>query len=398
MTVLESVVNRSEARAWATVSLDAIAHNVRTLRALLPSGTAFMAVVKADAYGHGAVPVAQAAVGAGAEWLGVATAEEALDLRAAGIRSPILVLGPVANTWLADLVTAGCSITVQDEASVRALAGIAGPDRPRIHIKVDTGMTRLGVAVDEVADLVAAIDPARVVVEGVFTHLACADDPDPGPTRTQLALFSAAATVVRRRFPQALRHVAASAAVLAYPDAVLDLVRIGIALYGVPPAPHLASVALQPAMTLQARVVRARRVSAGTPVSYGATYRAPRETVIATVPVGYADGYPRTLSGVGWMLVAGRRCRVAGRVCMDYTMLDVGETPVCQGDVVTVFGPGLPVAEVAETAGTIAYEVLCRVGPRVPRIYLADDRPVAVASGGLREAASDAGVRGAAGR
>lgn len=382
-------------RTWAAVDLDAVAHNVRTLRALLPGRPAFMAVVKADAYGHGAVPVAQAATGAGAEWLGVATADEALDLRAAGIRSPILVLGPVEREWLPDLVGAGCAVTIQDEASLAAASAVNAPNRPRIHIKVDTGMTRLGIGPARLADLVAAVDPSRIVVEGVFTHLACADDPDPGPTRAQLAAFASAWGMVRARFPGALRHAAASAAVIAHPEAALDLVRVGIALYGVPPAAHLSWVDVRPAMSLIARVVRTRRVEVGTPVSYGATYRAPCDTVIATVPVGYADGYPRALSGRGQMLVAGRRCPVAGRVCMDYTMLDVGDARVRAGDEATVFGPGLPVTEVADAAGTIAYEVLCRVGPRVPRIYLAGGRPVAVASGGLRIAAGEAGAQGA---
>lgn len=393
MTTREPAFIREISRTWAAVDLDAIVHNVRALRALLPGRPAFMAVVKADAYGHGAVPVSQAATGAGAQWLGVATADEALDLRAAGLRSPILVLGPAPREWLPDLVRAGCAVTIQDEASLAAAAAVSAPDRPRIHIKVDTGMTRLGIDPARLAGLVAAVDPARVVVEGVFTHLACADDPDPGMTRAQLAAFAFAADVVRARFPGALRHAAASAAVIAHPEAALDLVRVGIALYGVPPAPHLSSVDVRPAMSLVSRVIRTRRVEAGTPVSYGATYRAPRDTVIATVPVGYADGYPRALSGRGEMLVGGRRCPVAGRVCMDYTMLDVGDVPVREGDEVTVFGPGLPATEVAEAAGTIAYELFCRIGPRVPRIYLAGGRPVAAASGGLRGAAGEAGVR-----
>jgi alanine racemase len=386
---------REISRTWATVDLDAIVHNVRVLRALLPGRPAFMAVVKADAYGHGAVPAAQAATGAGAEWLGVATAEEALDLHAAGLRSSMLVLGPVAREWLPDLVRAGCAVTIQDEASLAAAAAVNVPDRPRVHIKVDTGMTRLGIDPARLAGLVAAVDPARIVVEGVFTHLSCADDPDLSTTRAQLAAFAAAADLVRARFPKVLRHAAASAAVIAHPETALDLVRVGIALYGVPPAPHLSSVDLRPAMSLTSRVIRTRRVEACTPVSYGATYRTPRDTVIATVPVGYADGYPRALSGRGEMLADGQRCPVAGRVCMDYTMLDVGDARVREGDEVTVFGSGLPAAEVAEAAGTSAYELLCRVGPRVPRIYLAGGHPVATASGGLRAAVSETGAQGA---
>jgi alanine racemase len=242
-------------------------------------------------------------------------------------------------------------------------------------------MTRLGVAPEDVAAVLARLDTASAVVEGVFTHLACADEPDPTITRAQLAAFGRAADAVAHRFPGVIRHVAASAAVVGYPEAAFDLVRVGISLYGVPAAPHLGRVDLRPAMTLLSRVARLRRVPRGTAVSYGATYRAPADTVIATVPVGYADGYPRALGNRGVMLVRGQRLPVAGRVCMDYTMLDAGEVALAEGDQVEVFGSGLSAAEVADAAGTIAYELFCRIGRRVPRVYIRDGRPVAVALG-----------------
>jgi alanine racemase len=353
------------------VDLDAIAGNVRGLRSMLPPQTAFMAVVKADAYGHGAVPVAQAAVDAGASWLGVATADEALELRAAGIQSRALILGPVAPAWFRECVAAGCSLTVSDADMLEALARVRGDGQPRVHIKMDTGMTRLGATLEGLPALLSAAAASKIIVEGVFTHLACADDPASVVTRQQLDTFGQAIEIVRARYPGVLCHAAASAAILGHPDAAFDMVRAGIALYGVPPAPHLRAPGLRAAMTVMSRVVRTLRVGVGTPVSYGATYRARRPTTIATVPVGYADGYPRALSNTGAMVVGGQRFPVAGRVCMDYTMLDVGDAQVRAGDDVTVFGRGgIPVEELAATAGTIAHELLCRVGRRVPRIYL----------------------------
>ncbi len=373
-------LDQVRSRTWAAIDLDALAHNVRVLRDRVPAATAFMAVVKADAYGHGARPVAEAALAAGASWLGVATAEEAIELRGAGVSAPTLILGPVPPEWL-PAVAADCSITVADQTSLDAAQRLPGRQRARVHIKVDTGMTRLGVSVDVLSGLLDAINPTKVVVEGLYTHLACADDPDPAMTREQLILFAGAAELTRARFPAVLCHAAASAGVLGYPGAALDLVRLGISLYGVVPAQHL-SAPLRPVMMLSSRVIRTRRVAAGTPVSYGATYRPRRATTIATVPVGYADGYPRALSSAGAMLIGRQRHPVAGRVCMDFTMLDVGDAGVREGDEVTVFGPGLSAAEVAAAAGTIPYELFCRIGRRVPRLYLRGGRMVAIATAG----------------
>jgi len=367
----------ARSRTWATVDLDAVAHNVGAIRARLPVGTTVMAVVKADAYGHGAVEVSHAAIDAGADSLGVATADEAVELRSAGVRAPVLILGPIPDALIRQVIEADCAFTIADESFVPALRRDVAAGA-RVHLKVDTGMTRLGVATDAVASVAQAIDPTRVTVEGVFTHLACADDPDPTMTRRQLEAFEAAVRAVRARWPHARRHAAASAAALGIADAALDMVRIGIALYGVAPAPHLTDPPLRAVMTMSSRVARVRRVGRGTPVSYGATYRVPQDTTIVTVPVGYADGYPRALSGVGRMLIAGRQAPIAGRVCMDYTMLDAGDAQVRDDEVVTVFGGELPAAAVAETAGTIAYELFCRVGRRVPRLYLRGGQPVAL--------------------
>jgi alanine racemase len=386
----------ARARTWATVDLDAVAHNLRIVAGGLPAGAAVMAVVKADAYGHGAVPVAEAAVGAGAGWLGVATHEEALELREAGLEVPLLVMGPVPAAAVGPLAASGCTLTVGDRSSLTAAAHARAGAPVRVHLKIDTGMTRLGILPEELPEVLNAVDTARVAVDGVFTHLACADDPDDAMTRAQTETFVRAAGLVRDRFPKAMCHVGASATAIAHPESVFDMVRVGIALYGAAPAPHLEAHAdLRAVMTLSSRVVRARRVLRGTAVSYGATYRAPADTAIATVAVGYGDGYPRSLSGSGVMVAAGRRCPVAGRVCMDYTMLDVGDAPVREGDEVVAFGPQLPAVEVAEAAGTIAYELFCRVSRRVPRIYLRGGRPVAVLAGDRLGRPIDAGAEGA---
>jgi alanine racemase len=383
-------------RTWATVDLDALAHNVRVLRGRLPSRTAFMAVVKADGYGHGAVAVAEQAVAAGASWLGVATAEEAVELRAAGIAASLLVLGPVDPAWVPALVDLDCALTIGGRASVPPQTDATVRRPARVHIELDTGMTRIGITPDELPGLLRGLDPNRVTVEGLFTHLACADARDLSMARAQIAAFLQAADWLRARVPDLCCHAAASAGMLAVPEAAFDMVRVGIAMYGVNPTPD-RPLPLQPVMTLRSRVVRARRVAAGTPVSYGATYRTRAATTIVTVPVGYADGYPRALSAVGSMLVAGVPCPVAGRVCMDYTMLDAGDAPVREGDEATVFGGGLPAEDVASAAGTIAYELFCGVGRRVPRIYLGAGRPTAIAVAGrgmMRlDAGAEAGVR-----
>lgn len=381
MNDLELTLARARSRTWASVDLDAVAHNVRAVSSLLPGKTEFMAVVKADAYGHGLVPVAGAALAAGASWLGVMTPGEAAELLAAGVRAPTLILGPISAGWLPRVAGSECRLTVGTIPALEALQSRAGGVRHRVHLKVDTGMTRMGVTVEKLVGLLGRVDPSKVEVEGVLTHMACAGALDPAATRAQLAAFERAVALVRERFPLAIAHAAASAATFAHPEAHLDMVRIGISLYGVAPAPHLNAPALRPAMTLSSRVTRAQRVPAGTPVSYCGTYRTQQATTIATVGLGFADGYPRVLGNAGQMLVGGQRLPVAGRVCMDYTMLDAGGTPVREGDEVIVFGPGLPVDEVADAAGTIPHELFCRVGRRVPRVYLRDGLPVAVAGG-----------------
>lgn len=369
--------------AWAEIDLDAIGENVRAIAAVLRKPARVMAIVKADAYGHGASLVARAAVDAGAAALGVATTEEGVQLRLAGIGVPILLLGytPAEDAEVA--VARDLSVTVFRIEGARALSRAAGrAGRPaKIHLKVDTGMGRLGVAPAEAVSLAREVRRlSGVVLEGCFTHFAAADEADLASARAQLEVFRG---VLRQldavKIPVGLRHAANSAAVMALPASHFDLVRPGIALYGIPPAPHLRHrIPLRRVMRFRARVAQVKRVPAGTAIGYGHAYRAGRATTIATLPVGYADGYPRLLSGRGEVSLGGRRLPIAGRVSMDQCMVDAGKTPIRVGDEVELWGDEVPVEDVAEHAQTIAYEVLAGVSRRVPRVFVRDGQVVGV--------------------
>jgi alanine racemase len=364
----------------AEVSLGALRENCRQAKALVGSGVAVLAVVKADAYGHGAASAARAFLDAGAAGLGVSMVSEGVELRRAGIRAPIVVLGGAFPGEYARAVSHDLAVAVWTLDDAWALGAAAGDAQTiaAVHLKVDTGMTRLGCAPGDVHALGEALaSETRVRVDGVFTHFASADAVDSAPVLAQRARFAGAVEALAAaglRPPHV--HMANSAAVLSEPAAHCTMVRPGLMLYGYAPAPHLASRArLRPAMRLRTRVAQTRDVPAGTPVGYGGTWSAPRASTIATLPIGYADGYPRTASNRGAMLLRSRRVPVVGRVCMDHVMLDVTGVPgVAAGDVVTVFGPspeGEPTADdVAGWCETIAYEVLTSVGKRVPRTYV----------------------------
>lgn len=360
-------------RTWAAVSAAAVKENYGAVRRLVGDGCCIMATVKADGYGHGAVPMAKAFAEAGAEWLSVSNLSEATELRDAGLDLPMLILGYTPPEEAAVLAALGITQTVFDLDYAKQLSRIASAAgvTVKVHIKIDTGMSRLGfVYHDEGADLSDAIEACRLPgldTEGVFTHFACADMEDEAPTRRQFALFSDAV----RRLGEAgvtfrLRHCCNSAATLRFPEYHLDLVRPGLLLYGYAPFP---TVDLRPAMTLKSVVAQVKRVPAGVPVSYGGTAVTERECVLATVPIGYADGLPRAASDKAVMLVGGGEARIVGRVCMDQCLLDVTGLDVHSGDEVIVFGRALSAERLADSAGTIVYEILCRVGQRVPRTY-----------------------------
>jgi alanine racemase len=364
-------------RSEAIIDLGAIRRNVARLR----SGTAaeVMAVVKADGYGHGLVPAARAALAGGASWLGVAFLEEAMALRAAGILAPVLSWLAVPGEDVAAGVAADVDLSVSAPwalAEVVAAARETG-QRARVHLKVDTGLSRGGATEADWPELVTAAGKAAVAAEvevvGIWSHFAYADAPGHPTIGGQVAAFTEAVDVARRLgVDPPLRHLANSAATLTLPEAHFDLVRPGIAVYGltpVPPEPY----GLVPAMTLRSRVALAKRVPAGSGVSYGHVHVTDRETGLALVPLGYADGVPRSASSVGPVWLGGRRRPVTGRVCMDQFVVDVGDDAIAAGDEVVLFGPGTrgePTAQDwAEAAGTISYEIVSRIGARVPRTY-----------------------------
>jgi alanine racemase len=365
-------------QAEARVDLDAIRGNVAILKAR--TSAEVMAVVKGDGYGHGAVQAARAALSGGATWLGVCTLGEALQLREAGVTAPILawLIAPGAPLHQAvglDVDLNAASLGQLDE--VVAAGKIAGR-APRVHLKIDTGLNRNGATVADWPALVEAAAKAEAVgdvrVVGVWSHLVYADVPDHETTGRQLAAFREALAVAEAAgLTPEVRHLANSAAALTRPDTHFDLVRPGIAVYGLSPIEG-QSFGLRPAMTAHARVALVKRVPAGEGVSYGHTYVTERETTLALVPLGYADGVPRHASNIGPVWINGNRYTIAGRVCMDQIVVDCGDDPVAAGDEAVLFGPGdrgEPLADDwAAAIGTINYEIVTRFGsPRVPRTY-----------------------------
>lgn len=370
-------------RARAEIDLDALRANVRTLRALAP-GAALMAVVKSDAYGHGAVRCARAAVEAGATWLGTATPEEALVLRAAGLPGRIMCwLWTPGGPWR-EAVEADVDVSVSGMWALREVTEAARQAgvRARVQLKADTGLGRSGCQPDDWTELVDEALRAEadgvVSVTGLWSHFACADEPGHPSIEAQLTRFRAMVAYAEERGVRPeVRHIANSPATLTLPEAHFDLVRAGIAVYGISPSPELGSSAdlgLRPVMRLSASLALVKHVSGGHGVSYGHHYVTPGDTTLGLVPVGYADGIPRHASGTGPVLVGGKWRTVAGRVAMDQFVVDLGGDEPAAGDEVVLFGTGdrgEPTAEDwAQAAGTIGYEIVTRIGTRVPRVYV----------------------------
>jgi alanine racemase len=358
----------------AQVDLGAIRHNVRALK---PSGAELMAVVKAGGYGHGDVPVARAALEAGATWLGVALVEEGIRLRESGLPAPILVLTEFPPGSEKDALEAGLTPSLYTDASASALAEAVRASGRTVgaHVKVDTGMHRVGLPPGRAVAFCGGLAGSGIDIEGVWTHLAVSEEVDRPETARQMQAFDVVLEALAREgIRPRYRHAANSGATIALPEAHLDLVRVGIAMYGVSPGPALdGGLDLLPSMSLRSRVSMVKRVAAGEGISYGLRYRPRKEATVATVPVGYADGYHRALSGTGMVLIRGNRYPLAGTVTMDQLMVDCGDDPVEPGDEVVLFGEQagqrITAEEVAGWAGTIGYEVLCAVSERVPREY-----------------------------
>jgi alanine racemase len=334
--------------------------------------------VKADGYGHGAVPVARAALEGGARWLAVALVDEGVELRDAGVDAPILVLSEPRAHEMAAARAADLRVTLYSAEGITAAAdaAVAGDEWP-VHLKVNTGMNRVGAEPEDVVSRAREIAASPgLVLEAFWTHLAVADEPDNEFTGDQLQRFADAVDGLDRAgLRPGILHAANSAAAMRIPEARFDLVRVGIALYGIPPAPALVGLFdLRPALSLCAEVTHVKRVSAGERVSYGLRYTLTRDATVATVPLGYADGVPRRLPAVGGeVLIGGRRHPMAGVVTMDQLMVDCGDHPVAVGDEVVLIGEQgderITAEDWARPLDTIGYEIVCGIGPRVPRRY-----------------------------
>lgn len=379
---------------WAEVDLNAYAHNIRELKRITRPDARLMAVVKADGYGHGAIEVARIALQNGAEHLGVARINEAIPLREAGLEAPILIFGYTPPEFATQLVDYDLSQTVYSFSTACALSDRVSREGKtiKIHIKVDSGMGRLGIVLKDLiknqASKSSASNPVQTVasidrlsgleIEGVFTHFATSDSADKTYADKQLTLFMDFLDELRKeRLEFPINHAANSAALIDLPDSHLNMVRPGIATYGLHPSREVQTthVDLKPVMSLKCKIVHLKKVPAGFNVSYGITYQTTSPTTIATIPVGYADGFNRLLSNRGHMLVRGQRAPIVGRVCMDLTMLDVGNIDkVDIEDEVVIFGrqgtEAITAEDLAAQLQTINYEIVSTITSRVPRIYL----------------------------
>ncbi len=365
---------------YAVVDLAAIKSNVRNIKESLPAHAMFCAVAKADGYGHGSVMTAKAAIEAGADWIAVAIPEEAAPLREEGIKNSILVLGPCSLSQWKLAAELDLSMVVASEDCVQCARSVSRETGKtmRLHLKVDTGMNRIGVRTEEelerMLDMIAG-EPT-LMLEGLMTHFAAADEADKSYTEMQNTRFQRAVEIVRQRGFQPILHAANSGGALDCLGTAYDMVRVGIATYGCYPSDEVCrNVSLKPAMSLHTRISFIKTVEEGAKLSYGCTFTTPGEMRIATLPIGYADGYNRLLSNRGEVLIRGQRARIVGRVCMDQILVDVTnirgvelhDEAVCIGrqgrDEITA-------EEIASLCGTINYEILCAISPRVPRLYV----------------------------
>lgn len=371
----------------AEIDLTAFKHNLDRIRSLLDPQVKLMAVVKADAYGHGAVPCAKAAMEAGADWLGVAILDEGVELRDSGIDAPVLVMGSIFPDEAKDLVHYDLSTSVSDTSLAQELSRQAEKQGKTvgIHIKIDTGMGRLGMLLEDLLNFVEKVQSLKnLSMEGIFTHLSSADEADPEFTLGQLSLLSQAIDALKSKgITLPMVHAANSSAILNFPDSHLDMVRPGISLYGTLGLSEKSSSPNQKAlpefkqvMQWKTKILQINKLPKGTPLSYNRKFTTKRESLIAILPVGYGDGLNRRLSNNMDVLVRGQRVPQVGTICMDLCLVDVTDIEDVQcKDEVALFGQQgdetITVDEMAERCGTISYEILCNVGKRVPRIYLA---------------------------
>lgn len=374
-------------RIKAVVSLDAVAHNFGEMKKNIAKGTKIIAVIKADGYGHGAEAIARLIHGYSYIWgFAVATAEEALQLRAFGVTKPILILGIVFEEYFPDMVEQEIRLTVSDYSMAESLSeeAVRQGKTVHIHIALDTGMSRIGFAdtAESIQEIKKITELPNVAVEGMFSHFARADETDISPAEKQLERY---VTFERLLYENGIRipmkHCSNSAGIIRMPKANMDAVRAGITIYGIYPSNEVERdiVKLLPVMELKSHVSYVKELKAGASVSYGGTFTAQKNMKVATIPVGYADGYPRSLSNKGWVLIHGKKAPVIGRICMDQFMVDVTEIPKVQtGDEVTLAGKDgdevLSLETLGDLSGRFAYEFACDIGKRVPRVYIKNGR------------------------
>ena len=371
-------------RVYAAVDLSAVLDNMERMHQALSPQTGMIGVIKTDGYGHGAVPIGRELEKLSyVSGYATATAEEALILRRAGLKKPILVLGYTFPCSYEELILQKVRPAVFRRDALEVLNACAGRLRQKasVHVKVDTGMSRIGIRPDEegLAFMEWLAGLPHIEVEGIFTHFARADETDQGAALSQLAQFTAFAQEAERRMGRQipLKHCSNSAAILTLPQANLSLVRAGITLYGLSPSAEVTRdiLSLHPVLSLKSRLVYVKDIEAGTPVSYGGTFVAKEKMRIATIPVGYGDGYPRSLSGKGSVLIRGMRAPIVGRICMDQFMVDVSAIPgVSEGDEATLIGTDggeeITMEELGALSGRFNYELACDLGKRIPRVYL----------------------------
>lgn len=372
---------------WAEIDLDIISHNLMQFRKRIPEPVKLMAVVKANGYGHGAVMIAREALESGAEYLGVATLDEGVELRRAGIKAPILILGYTPLEAAEAVVKWGLTQTVFSIAMLEGLDQAARRHnmKVKVHLKIDTGMGRIGLRTnDQIFEFINELSCCpNVELEGLFTHHACADESDKSFANLQQTRLQEVLMILAEEGLEIpLIHAGNSAVAIDHPSWAYNIVRIGISLYGFYPSPEVdhTVVDLKPALTLKSRIAMVKEVEAGCPISYGGTYQAKTKEKIATVPIGYGDGYSRLLSNRARALVKGREVPIVGRVCMDQIMLNVTDIPeaIEVGDEVVLYGQqnggNISIDRVAAWMKTINYEVVCMISRRVPRVYLKGGR------------------------
>lgn len=368
-------------RTWAEIKLTGLQYNIKKLKLAVGETCKVMAVVKANAYGHGGVQIAKSSAMFGCDWFGVATLNEARELRDGGIKQPILIMSHTTSEFIEQVVELDCVQALGSLEDAKAYSSVLGKKNLtlRVHVKLDSGMGRTGFDIKrgDISGILSALKQPGISAEGIFTHLAVADDPSRRDfTLRQIDLFNKAVAKIEEEahIKFAMKHCANSAAMISFPESHMDMVRVGISLYGVYPSKEHGSLSLTPVMELKSRIIQLKELEPGDTVSYGQTFTAEKKMRVAVLPVGYADGLHRNLSNKIDIIVHDKRCPQVGTICMDMCMVDVSDVPdVAIDDIATVFGHEkesvIHIDELAEKAGTISYELLCAVSPRVDRTY-----------------------------